>query len=178
MDNYKEEIVVKHNRTVNNILHGMLCVLMVVFALMAAIYLMGLTMSQNIIISIIWTVVYGGTAFLIWWKKDLLRMEYEYTFTNGELDFACVYGNKKRKNLGSMRVKNVEACGMVASGSFQRYMTMQGVKKNNWFLNRGAQLVYFYFQKEGVKRIIIIEPSEEMLGMIKTYLPRGVFQIN
>lgn len=178
MDNYREEIVIKKNRLVNNILHALLVVVMVLSALMAAMSLASLTMSENLIMSIVQIVIFGGIAFLIWWKKDVLRMEYEYTFTNGELDFACVYANKKRKNLGSMRVKNVEACGMVRSGSFQRYITMPGVKKTNWFLNRDAELFFFYFQKDGAKRIIIIEPTEEMIGMIKQYLPYGVWQVN
>lgn len=178
MDNYREEIVVKKNRMVNNVLHGLLLFVMVLSGLMAAISFAGLSMSENLVVSIVMTVLYGGVAFLIWWKKDVLRMEYEYTFTNGELDFACVFGNKKRKTLGSMRVKNVEACGLVRSGSFQRYLKMPNVKKTNWFLNRDAELLYFYFQKDGNKRIIICEPTEEMTGLIKQYLPRGAFQVN
>ena len=35
MDNYKEEIVIKRNRAVNNILHAVLCVLMVLCGLFA-----------------------------------------------------------------------------------------------------------------------------------------------
>lgn len=178
MDNYREEIVVKKNRALNTVLHALLCVVMVFSGLLAAISLTSISMSENILMSIIWMLAYGGIAFLIWWKKDTLRMEYEYTFTNGELDFACVYGNKKRKTLGSMRVKNVEACGMVRSGSFNRYISMPGVKKTNWFLNREAELLYFYFQKDGNKRIIICEPTDEMITMIKQYLPRGAFQNN
>ena len=77
-----------------------------------------------------------------------------------------------------MNVRNVEACGMVSSGSFQRYINMPNVKRTNWFLNREAELFYFYFQKENQKRIIIIEPSEEMVGLIKKYVPQGVWQIN
>lgn len=178
MDNYREEIVVKKNRIVQNVLHALLCVVMVFSGLLAAISLTSISMSENIVMSIIMTLIYGGIAFLIWWKKDMLRMEYEYTFTNGELDFACVLGNKKRKNLGSMRVRNVEACGMVQSGGFQRYIKMPGVKKTNWFLNREADLLYFYFQKDGTKRVIICEPTEAMIAMIKQYLPRGAFQVN
>ncbi len=178
MDNYREEIIVKKNRVANSILYAMLCVIMVISGLMAAMSMATLSYAENLIIGIVWTVFYAGIAFLIWWKKDTLRMEYEYTFTNGELDFAVVYGNKKRKNLGSMRVKNVEACGMVSSGSFQRYVTTPGVKKKNWFLNRDAQLLFFYYQKDGIKSMIICEPSPEMVDMIKQYLPRAVFQIN
>lgn len=178
MDNYREEIVVKKNRLFNNVLYALLLVIMVISGFFALLNLSTMAMSDNLILSIVWTVIYGGIAVLIWWKKDMLRLEYEYTFTNGELDFARVMGNNKRKEMGSMRVKNVEAAGMVSSGSFKRYVSMPGVKKLNWFLNRDAELMFFYFQKDGNKRIIVCEPSEEMIEMIKLYLPRGVFQVN
>ena len=55
---------------------------------------------------------------------------------------------------------------------------MQGIKRTNWFLNREAELLYFFFQKDGQKRIIIIEPSEEMTGLIKKTLAQGVWQNN
>lgn len=178
MDNYKEEIVIKRNRILNNVLHAMLCVIMVFSGFFALLSIAQIGLTDSLITTLISTVMYGGVAFLIWWKKDLLRLEYEYTFTNGELDFACVMGNKKRKNLGTMRVKNVEACGMVASGSFHRYISMPGVKKNNWFLNRDGNLFYFFYQKNGEKHMIIIEPTDEMIDMIKMYLPHGVYQTN
>ena len=178
MDNYKEEIIIKRNRLGNNILYAFLCVIMVFSGLFALLNLSQISFGQNIVILLVYAAFSGGVAFLICWKKDLLRLEYEYTFTNVDLDFACVLGNKKRKNLGTMRVKNVEACGMVASGSFQRYISMPGVKKSNWFLNRDGNLFYFYYQKNGEKHIIVLEPSQEMIEMIKLYLPRGVYQTN
>lgn len=178
MDNYREEIVVKKNQAVNNILHALLMVVMVLSGLLALLNLSSIAVSGNFLGSLLYTVFYGGIAFLIWWKKDMLRREYEYTFTNGELDFAVVYGNKKRKELGSMRVKNVEAAGLVSSGSFNRYVNMPGLKKFNWFLNRDAELFFFYYVKDGNKRMIICEPSDEMVAMIKIYLSRGAFQVN
>ena len=55
---------------------------------------------------------------------------------------------------------------------------MPNVKKMNWFLNRDAELYYFFFSKDNNKKMIILEPSEEMVGMIKQYIPRGVYQDN
>ena len=46
-------------------------------------------------------------AVLLFLRRDRLKTEYEYTFTNGQLDFAQVYNNKKRKNLGTMNLRNV-----------------------------------------------------------------------
>ena len=69
------------------------------------------------------------------------------------------------------------ACDQSLSGSaFQRYVSMNGIKTSNWFLNRGAELYYFYIQKESSKRLIVFEPSEEMVAYIKFYLPHGAWQ--
>ena len=102
----------------------------------------------------------------------------EYTFTNGVLDFAQVFNNNKRKSLGSLKINNVEAFGKVSSQSFQRYISTPGIKQKRWFLNRGAELYYFYFVKDSNKNIIVLEPSEEMVSYIKQYLPFGAWQEN
>ncbi|MFR5796593.1 MAG: hypothetical protein ACLUI3_14315 [Christensenellales bacterium] len=100
------------------------------------------------------------------------QVEYEYTFTNGSLDFA-VFRQAKRKELGSMNVKNVSACSHVAGGGFRRYLSMKDIEKKNWFCNRDGNLFYFYYVKENKKHMIVIEPSEEMVDMIRRYLPAG-----
>ena len=55
-------------------------------------------------------------------------------------------------------------------------MAMKDVEKKNWFANRDGNLFYFYYVKESKKHMIIIEPSEEMVEMIRQYLPAGVYQ--
>jgi hypothetical protein len=175
VDNFREEIVAKKNRGLNSVAYAAATVLMVVLALIAAMMFSTLGAGFSVQ-SLVMMVVTGGLAFLIFWKRDTLRTEYEYSFTNGELDFARVLGNKKRKNLGSMTIKNVEVMGHVAHSSFQRYVTMPGVEKTNWFLNRDGNLFYFYYNKDGKKRIIVIEPTEQLVSMFKTYAQRGAFQ--
>ncbi len=185
MDAFLEEVVTKHNRTTQTISYVLANVAMVLFGAMAFLDFatIGSVISQlgfgtEFFFSLIRLVIFGGAAVLLFIFRDRVKTEYEYTFTNGQMDFAQVYNNKKRKNLGTMNIKNVEACGLVSSGSFNRYINMQGIKRTNWFLNREAELLYFFFQKDGQKRIIIIEPSEEMTGMIKRTLPQGVWQNN
>ena len=186
MDNFLEEVATRRNRTVETIMYMMANVLMVVFAALAFMYFMslqgaitqGASLAEILLGVALPLVLTGGLAALLCFYRDRFRTEYEYTFTNGQMDFAQVFNNKKRKNLGTMNIKNVEACGLVSSGSFNRYINMQGIKRTNWFLNREAELLYFFFQKDGQKRIIIIEPSEEMTGLIKKTLAQGVWQNN
>ena len=175
MDHFLEEVVVKRKNAVNKILYALSWVIMIFAALIASITLSTLMTNFNLY-SVVIILLSAGIAVYTWFFHDKLLTEYEYTFTNGALDFAEVYNNKKRKSLGSLNVKNVEAFGKVNSSSFQRFLNTPGVKRMNWFLNRDAELYYFYFTKESDKKMIILEPSEEMVGYIRQYLPHGAWR--
>ena len=175
MDHFLEEVVVKQKNTLNRILYYFSWVVMIFAALVASMTLSSLTMQFNWF-SVVVILLSAGIAVYTWFFHDRLLTEYEYTFTNGALDFAEVYNNKKRESLGSLNVRNVEAFGKVSSSSFQRYLNTPGIKRMNWFLNREAELYYFYFTKESDKKMIILEPSEEMVGYIRQYLPHGAYR--
>ena len=185
MDQFLEEVSTKRQQGLQTFLLMLANVMMVLLALFAVITLNSLinyAVAQGFdaafFFSLAIFLITGGGAALLFFKRDTIRTDYEYTFTNGILDFAQIFNNRKRKNLGTMNLKNIEACGEVASGSFNRYISMTGIKKNNWFANRDGKLFYLYFTKDSVKRIIIIEPSEEMAGLIRRAVMPGVYQIN
>ena len=177
-----EEVVIKQKNMVNRLLYLLSWVIIILSGLSAMFMFSSVTstLSRGAFdwVSLALLVLCGGICAYTYFFHDKILTEYEYTFTNGALDFAEVYNNKKRKSLGSLDVRKVEAFGKVNSDSFRRYMGMPGIKRMNWFLNREAELYYFYFTKEQDKKMIILEPSEEMVGMIKQYLPRGVYQEN
>ena len=175
MDHFMEEVVVKHRRGMQEVLYIMANVLMVLMALLGMMMLPMLFSSFSVF-GLIETAIMIGGAVLLFLRKDRLRAEFEYTFTNGELDFAQVFNNQKRKSLGTMRVKNVEAFGPVDSNEFRKLLNMPGLKRKNWFLNREAKLYYFYSQKESNKTMIVLEPSAELVEMIRKYLPRGAYR--
>ena len=176
MDHFMEEVVVKRNRGMSSVLYVLANVVMVISAILGFMYLQVLFVQFNVF-GLIQTLAMLGIAVLLFLRRDRLRTEYEYTFTNGDLDFAQVYNNQKRKSLGTMRVKNVEAFGPVDSEGFRKLINMPGIKRKNWFLNRDASLYYFYYQKENSeKHMIVFEPSEEMVEYIRKYLPHGVYQ--
>ena len=175
MDNFKEDIVGRHSNVLPNILYALCWVCIVAFGLSAMLMLQVLMMQFDVTTLVI-ALLAAASAVLLFFMKDQLKLEYEYTFTNGSLDFAKVMRQAKRKELGSMNVKNVSACGHVAHDSFRRFLSMKDVEKKNWFLNRDGNLFYFYYVKESKKHMIIIEPSEEMVEMIRQYLPAGVYQ--
>ena len=175
MDRFLEEVVVKQKRLVEEIMYYLALVMMVFCAIIAVftLQLLFYAFSVGVLVTVL---LMGGMAVYLFLFRDRLRLEYEYTFTNGTLDFAQVFNNKKRKNLGSLNCKTVDAFGKVSGQSFQRYISMPGVKQTRWFLNRDAELYYFYFQKENNKRVIVMEPSEQLVEYIRFYLPHGAYQ--
>ena len=180
-DHFLEEVVIKQKNTVNKILYYFSWILIVFTALMTVIMFNQLTnflaAGQGLNLpALIFMLVCGGICVYTYLIHDKFLTEFEYTFTNGALDFAEVYNNKKRKALGSLNVKNIEAFGKVSSEKFRRYLNMPDVKRMNWFLNREAELYYFYFSKDNNRKMIILEPSEEMVSYIKQYIPRGTWQ--
>lgn len=175
MDHFLEEIVVKHKRALNEAMFYLGGAVMVLFALIA-FWMLANLLSVFSLAALVITVVFGGVAVLLYLFRDRLRTEYEYTFTNGDLDFAQVFNNQKRKNLGTMRVKNVEYFGPVDSERFRKLVNMPGITRRNWFLNREANLYYFYYQKDSTRTIIVLEPSADMVDTVKKYLAHGVYQ--
>jgi len=85
-----------------------------------------------------------------------------------------VLNNKRRKYLTALEMKDVIRCGPATGPAFAKTLNEPGIKRHNWFVNREANLYYFYFQRKGVKHMIVLELTQEMVDMIRSrsYLPR------
>lgn len=175
MDNFREEVAAKRNRTWSLMLYGFSWAVIVLSGLIAMMNFSTLMSGYFSWEPVVYTVLFAGLAFLIWRKKDNLRIEYDYTFTNGDLDIAKVFGNSRRRLMTSLPMKNVESAGAVTHPSFQRFLQMKDCKKHNWFVNRDAHLYYFYFIKKEIKHVVIVELSDEMIVMLKPYLGFGIW---
>ena len=181
IDNFHEEVASKQNKTFSNIAYALVWVSIVIFGIIGMTGLSSLMAMQFDVVTIGTTVLFGGAAVLLFLKRDNLRIEYDYTFTNGDLDVGKVFGNSKRRLMTSLKMANVEAAGKVTDSSFQKILDDNTIKKHNWFVNREADLTYFYFVKkndknENVKHCIVLEISDLMLDMCKPYLKFGVWQ--
>ncbi len=184
MDQFLEQVATKRNTGMQTAMMAFAWLTMILsgfFGLMNLMSITGAFAQQGTaagIMTLVIAVVFIGMTVLVYLYKDRIRTEYEYTFTNGSLDFAAVYNNRRRKALGTMTLKNIKACGKVASGAFNRYINMPGIKRSNWFVNREADLFFIYFEKDSVKRIVIMEPTEEMVKLIRGAVPREAYQVN
>ena len=138
MDNFKEEIVVrKQGRILNALGYSLSWMFIVLFGLIGMMGLAGIMNLQFNWQNFVTLIVGGGIAFLLW--------------RNGEMDFAMVLGNSRRKQLLSVRMREVEAGGWVDGPTFSRYESMKEVKHLDYFLNSKQRLYYLFFIRDGKK---------------------------
>jgi hypothetical protein len=182
MDDFLEQVARRKHQGMYTLLYVFLWFIIIVFGMAALSSVMRIIMideqglSINFIALII-TVVGGGIAFLAWRRSDYCRLEYDYSFTNGILDVSRVMNNRRRRYLTALDMKDVIRCGPAQGPAFQKTLSEPGLKKHNWFLNRDANLYYFYFVKNNVKHMAVVELHQEMVEMIrsKSYLQKGVW---
>lgn len=184
MDDFLEQTAVRQKQGVFTLLYYLTWLAMVVCGLIA---LFSLTSVVNMnpetggvafhLPMLVMAVAFGALAFLCFRGKDECRVEYDYSFTNGSLDISKVMNERRRRYLCSVETKDVISCGPASGPAFQRALKEPGVKQHNWFVNREARLTYFYFQKKGVKHVMVLELNDEMISVIrsKKYLQMGAW---
>lgn len=184
MDDFLEQVARRRHQGLYSLLYVLIWFLIVVFGLIAVMNLSSIvgvnaegTGMQFNFINLIIGVIFGGAAFLLWRRADYCKMEYEYSFTNGNLDVSQVLNNKRRRYLTALDMKDVIRCGPTKGPAFQKTLNEPGLKKHNWFVNRDANLYYFFFARNNVKHLCVVELTDEMVAMIrsKAYLQRGVW---
>ena len=184
-DDFLEQTAVRRSQGVFTALYYLclaLLVVLVIVAVMSLSSIIGVNQETGGLainwIALIIAVVMGGLAFLLWRASDNCRVEYDYSFTNGNLDVSKVLNNKRRRYLTALEMKDVIRCGPAAGPAFQKALNEPGVKRHNWFVNREANLYFFLFKRKEVKHLIVLELNQEMIDMIRsksTYLPQGAW---
>ncbi len=179
-DVFHEEIIVRQNRTIFNILYTFLNIFMYIFVIFAIISLQGLLAAVTnpeipILNNAIVFLAFAGITVLIYFNKDNLKMDYEYSYTNGVLDIARVKNNKIRKELLSCNTKDeLELVAPIMTNEFNRYQNMSEIKKVNAWLNRDIKKYFAIIRKENQKYMLIFEPSEKFVSILKKYNPQKV----
>lgn len=174
-NNVKEEIVFKHKKTLSMLAYVVLAISAVIFGLIGAISLMGIVGANGINFgSIIYLVIFGGGAVLMWFGKDYMKLEYEYSFTNGVVDVAQVLNNRRRKELVSFRTKEAELVAPIEDPKLHNIEARPGIKKIKAVLNADSEIYFACFRKNEVQYLLYFEPSKDFLQYMRMYNDRNV----
>ena len=116
-------------------------------------------------------------AFVVYILITRQNIEYEYVFTNGELDIDIIYNKSKRKRLFSSSVKEFEIMAHVQDTAHTRDLSNAMETKDYSSGIVGPNTYAFITAYKGKRIKIIIEPNEMMIKAFSTVLtPRKLFK--
>lgn len=108
-------------------------------------------------LSLIFLLISGGLAVLVYRMKDTVYKEYDYVLWNSELEVTAVYNLKRRKKLGTVPLNKVTALGPanVVAGR------LRDLKPRNWAAHADKAWCLVYADESG-KQAVLLEISDEM----------------
>jgi hypothetical protein len=164
-DVFKEQIV-KRKSTIKHTLIRVALILAVFVVFVAASYIL-----QGIGIYVAFAAGYGAYVLM-----SRLNVEYEYSFTNGELDIDIIYSKTRRKRLFSSHVNEFELMAHTEDkthmGDFPQTAELKDFSSGDPAVGKYA----FLLNLNGKATKVLWEPNEMMLKAISTVLtPRKLF---
>lgn len=169
MDNFAEQLVKKNETSAEKTKRTLITVFGIVGTVIFIAF--GLLMIGNPILSLLGFLLAVGAGYLTFNNIQSSYVEYEYTFTNGELDIDKIIAKKKRKSLISVEVSKFTAFGRY-SEDLDEPENMTVVISSD---DIASHEYYADFQHEdyGLTRLVFA-PDERMIGNIKKFLPSNV----
>lgn len=103
-----------------------------------------------------------------------LNVEYEYVYVDGQLDFDKIFSGNKRKTALRIDFENVEMMAPMNSHALDSY-THQQVKTMDFSSGEDNAKVYCIAVRKGEQlTVIMCEPSDKMIALIKQKYPRKI----
>lgn len=104
------------------------------------------------------------------------NIEYEYAFTNGELDVDKIIAESRRKKILSIDYKDFEIAAKLNSDEYtNEYKNIPN--RIEAVSSMSSPDVYFaVFENNGKRTILFFEPDDRMIDAMWRYIPRKFFK--
>lgn len=158
MDKFYEQLLT----TKKNTIYLALNILMYLFGALMAVFLMFSFLIFNFSY-LLFSAINLILLFLIRYLRDNQYREYEYIFTNGNLQIDVIYSKKRRKTLIDEDVRNFQEFGKVKDVKIDN--GIRKIKCIPWD-NKNEQYIFIIGNN---KNAVIIAPNDEMLKLINLY---------
>lgn len=166
MDNFAEQLVTRIEtaadkaRRVTTMITGTLFIIGLLF--------LALLQLQTPIIALMFLVLAAAGGVGIYFTVSNSRVEYEYTFTNGELDIDKIINQKKRRELLSVEVRTFTAFGrynddMEETEDMTVVFATDNIAEHEYYAD-------FEHKDYGKTRLVFV-PDEKILSNIMKFLP-------
>lgn len=114
----------------------------------------------------------AALGYLVYYLISLRKIEYEYAFTNGELDIDKIIAQKKRKRIFSASCRDFEIFRKY-DGKGHNNDIADVPKKIKAVTSMDSENIYFFIAKyKGGKTLVFFEPDKRMLDSLKPYVSK------
>ena len=146
-------------------LHKMIVPAMIISLFLAA----GIFIFTGLIPALIFLILICLPLFI---AKRLTMVEYDYEFTDGELEISAIYERVRRKVKGNINLRKIEIVAPLGNSELKRYSNVKVCDFTSGYSN---EPVYgMIFSEEGIMKKVLFEPGEEMLAGIASQVPGKV----
>ncbi|MBP3250918.1 MAG: hypothetical protein IJ170_05125 [Ruminococcus sp.] len=167
MDNFAEQLVKKQQTSADRAKLIMIVAGGIILTLLLAIG--AVLMLGRPLISFVGLIGAAGLGYWTYFSAQSMQVEYEYTFTNGELDIDKIIAKSRRKAMLSVDVSKFTAFGKY-NDSLEETSDMTVVFATDNIAS-GEYYADFPHEEYGSTRLVF-SPDEKMLSNIKKALPR------
>lgn len=166
MDNFAEQLIKKEATGAEKIKNTAYVVSGIVFSLIALI--LALALLGHGILTFVLLVAAAAAGYFTYYTIRNTKVEYEYTFTNGDLDIDKIIAQTKRKEMLSIQVSKFTAFGKYDDSTPEETADMTVIMATD---NVASHEFYADFPHEefGNTRLIFA-PDLKMLSNIKNSL--------
>ena len=125
--------------------------------------------------SLILFALFAAAAALVWFKKDALRLEYDYALEDGTLAVCAILNARRRKVKLTLPLSGVQSCGDADSEAYRRISARPGLRKHIYYLDEAAPHCYFLYGADGVQHMAVLELNPELRNAVRSdrQLPVG-----
>lgn len=161
MDKFHEQLITTKKSTIYSALNAGFYICAVI-----ALLLLSNVMNNFNVMFIIGFAIFAGLTVLCFYLRDKKYTEYEYTFTNGNLQVDVIYNMKKRKVVLDADVTSFEEFGKTSEMRLSRE-----TKVVNCFPPDKAENgeKYTVLIAGPTKTAYVIMPDQDMLTLIRIY---------
>ncbi|MCI8633805.1 MAG: hypothetical protein HFE64_10050 [Lachnospiraceae bacterium] len=165
---FLEQMVKRGNKQQDSLMR----VIIVVCALIIASLPFIISLSLAVYVGPVLIVVMALVVWILWRR---VAKEYEYIYTDGNLDIDVIYGRSTRQHLVTFDCRQ---CRMIVPASIKRYEQEIYEKKYDKTIQAGTgkmtESTYVILGSVGDKQYrVFFEPNEALLEAIYTYSPRN-----
>lgn len=160
-DTYYEQIVTKKPGIIAWVIKISIFILLLLFLVIAFI---------QPFLSIL-VIAFGGIAFYYIFPR--LKVEYEYSMLNFELNIDAIFNKASRKHLASIDIRNATQICKISEFNKNKY---SDYKIFDFSVIDNTLMSYaIILGNSADKKIILLTPDTTLVDMFSTYTQRGVF---